>query len=158
MSLKNDRWLLATQFQPIGARQIFPCWDEPRFRTTFELSIMHNSSFTILSNNLPQTKTTNYVNSTKSLTYINSSSKLSTHLVAFAMIKRDDFSRHFGSDTFGMYCRDDIKQHVTFAWNVAKNITDYLKNKWELLKTVNHVIIPRFPDDGISNLGLIYYT
>src|SRR5215469_1271992 len=31
--------ILATQMQPDKARQMFPCWDEPAFRGTFQLSV-----------------------------------------------------------------------------------------------------------------------
>jgi len=152
MSLKNNRWLLATHFQPIGARRIFPCWDEPHVRTTFEILILHNSKYTILSNN-PLQNQFNTTDEALRWTYINSSA-LPTYLMAIAMI---NFPRHFNSEIIGMYCRDDIKQHVTFAWNVAKKVADHLKNEGTLLKTVNHVLIPGFLDDGISNLGLIFY-
>jgi aminopeptidase N len=31
--------LLATRFEPADARRVFPCWDEPSFRATFQLSV-----------------------------------------------------------------------------------------------------------------------
>lgn len=43
-------WLAATQFQPIHARQAFPCYDEIRFRTPFDIQITHHDSYNAISN------------------------------------------------------------------------------------------------------------
>ncbi|XP_024868643.1 aminopeptidase M1-like, partial [Temnothorax curvispinosus] len=48
--IKCGRWLIATHIQTIGARRIFPCWDDPQIRTTFDISIQHPSNSVALSN------------------------------------------------------------------------------------------------------------
>lgn len=49
---KNDifRWLATTHFQPIYARRVFPCFDEPYFKAPFEISIARRKNMTVLSN------------------------------------------------------------------------------------------------------------
>ncbi|KAG5317767.1 AMPN Aminopeptidase, partial [Pseudoatta argentina] len=43
--------LVALDFLPIGVRRIFPCFDEPRFQTTFDIFIAYKYvNYTILSN------------------------------------------------------------------------------------------------------------
>lgn len=44
------RWLAATQFQTTHARSAFPCYDEPAFRTPFNISIKKYKSQIALSN------------------------------------------------------------------------------------------------------------
>ncbi|XP_012223166.1 aminopeptidase N-like [Linepithema humile] len=150
----EKEWLLATHFQPIEARRIFPCWDEPHFTTTFEILLLHHSKYTILSNNFLSQIQYNATNEKLRWTYFNSPLKLPTHLMAFAMI---NFPRHFSNNIISMYCRDDVKNDVTFAWNVITKITDYFILQRKLLIKVNYVLIPNFPDDGLSNWELIFY-
>jgi Peptidase M1 N-terminal domain len=44
------RYILATQNEEIGAREMFPCFDEPDLKATFNVTVGHQSSVTALSN------------------------------------------------------------------------------------------------------------
>ena len=46
----ETRYLAATQFEPRRARLAFPCYDEPSFKTSFTLSIIHHESYHAISN------------------------------------------------------------------------------------------------------------
>jgi aminopeptidase N len=48
--LFSSRWLLTTQFEPVHARRAFPCFDEPAFRATFEISIKNDGRLHAISN------------------------------------------------------------------------------------------------------------
>lgn len=44
------RWFGGTQLEPIHARRVFPCFDEPSFKATFDITIGHHRSLTAISN------------------------------------------------------------------------------------------------------------
>lgn len=44
------RWIVATQFRTTQARSAFPCYDEPNFRTPFNISIKVKENEIALSN------------------------------------------------------------------------------------------------------------
>ena len=43
-------WYIYTQFEPLGARLAFPCFDEPRFKTPFKISIISQKDVRAFSN------------------------------------------------------------------------------------------------------------
>jgi aminopeptidase N len=45
--------MLVTQFEPLDARRMFPGWDEPAFKATFQLSVEMPSDLAVISNTAP---------------------------------------------------------------------------------------------------------
>ena len=43
-------WYATTQFQMVEARQVMPCYDEPRFRAAINVEIQHNKQYNAISN------------------------------------------------------------------------------------------------------------
>ena len=36
---ENDKWYVATQLEAIYARRVFPCYDEPSFKTPWQITL-----------------------------------------------------------------------------------------------------------------------
>lgn len=53
LSLDNEvHYLTATKFEPTYARLAYPCFDEPKFKSTYEISIVHPNHLKALSNEI----------------------------------------------------------------------------------------------------------
>jgi len=150
--LKCDRWLVAAaDFQGAGARQIFPCWDEPAIRSNFTISIKHHQYYKILSNAPMIGNSTDDSNMTT--THFEMTDKISPYLVAVVLFNLDRVS-----DT-DMWCRQHVKQQIEFAQEVAINATLYLSRIFDtrILPKVDYVVIPGFRDEGVESWGLVLY-
>lgn len=44
------RWMGVAQMEPIHARMMFPCFDEPQFRTSFDISVHRLKNMSALAN------------------------------------------------------------------------------------------------------------
>ena len=59
-----EKTLLATQMEPSDARRMFPCWDEPTFRATFQIACVTSAKNVVISN-MPIAKEASLPNSEK---------------------------------------------------------------------------------------------
>ena len=50
------RWFGGTQMETSHARKVLPCWDEPSFKATFDITLGHEGSMSAISN-MPETST-----------------------------------------------------------------------------------------------------
>ena len=47
---KDNSIIFSTQLEPIYARKVFPCFDEPKFKSKFNITIESDKNKTFLSN------------------------------------------------------------------------------------------------------------
>jgi aminopeptidase N len=91
----NDResgrakWIASTLFEPTHARHAFPCYDEIRYRTTFDIAIVHSSTYHVLSN-MPVAQT--QVNGERTTTIFERTLAMPTYNVAFTISDFDFIS------------------------------------------------------------------
>lgn len=69
----------------MGARRVFPCFDEPAFKANFSVTITHPSHYTALSNMPEESK--RVVNTSWNETIFQDTPLMSTYLLSFAVTK-----------------------------------------------------------------------
>ncbi len=83
----DDNNYAFTQFESTDARSAFPCFDEPRFKTSFTLAVTTPADMTVVSNTLAQKVET--VHDTQTRTVFAETARLPTYLIALAIGKLD---------------------------------------------------------------------
>ncbi|XP_077272191.1 glutamyl aminopeptidase-like [Temnothorax americanus] len=156
-SYRNDRgdlkWLIATRTWTMGARRMFPCWDEPKFQAKFTITIEHHAKYTALSNMPISISET--INDT-AITSFNTTPAISTHLIVIVLcdlsISTDENINWRG--------RQQSISDQSFASFIATSFTLYLETEWKELQNfsnVQHVAIPGLLDDGMAKWAFISY-
>ena len=82
-----EKKMLATHFEPVHARKMFPSWDEPAFRATFDIAVEIAEGLTAVSN-MPVSRVSPLLGGRKEVTFARSVS-MPTYLVALFVGEMD---------------------------------------------------------------------
>ncbi|XP_039289977.1 puromycin-sensitive aminopeptidase-like protein isoform X2 [Nilaparvata lugens] len=156
----ETRWLGSTQFESTFARSAFPCFDEPRFRSTFKLSIARDGSRSTISN-MPLESTSNPDPAIGNRVWdiYEESPPMATYLFAFSIF---DFAKITDNSTgrVNVYAQNISIAEGEFIVNEAPTILDVLGNYTNLtfpLTKIDIVAVPDFNAGAMENWGMTTY-
>ncbi|KAL7036535.1 hypothetical protein ACKWTF_008841 [Chironomus riparius] len=156
----QTRYLAATQFQPSSARYAFPCYDEPGFKTPFELSITHDKSYSAIAN----TFGIDFDNGDGTVTTeFERTPVMSSYLVAFVV---SDFAYITNEESRGtretlhrVWTKPDSISKANFALDTSvktlKALEDYCGFDYVLPKVDSAAIPER--NSAMENWGMVTY-
>ncbi|KAG5892307.1 hypothetical protein JTB14_023487 [Gonioctena quinquepunctata] len=154
----DDQVLVATQFEPVQARRAFPCFDEPIFKATFDITIVHPSAYNVLANT-PVKNVTKKGNET--ITTFQTTPPMSTYIVAFIISHFEPALKKGGK--YNVYARKSAEENMEIAKNYGEKLVD-LMGDWIQIKyqdlgnpQVNQIAIPDFAAGAMENWGLITF-
>ncbi|PVH13454.1 uncharacterized protein CXQ87_001558 [Candidozyma duobushaemuli] len=152
----NEKFLISTQFEPIGARRAFPCIDDPARKSHFTISLVHPTKFTALSN-CPISESVK-IDECWSRTRYEKSPLMSTYLVAFVVGELESLK----SETLPIKAWTVVggAEEASFALEVAEKSFPFFENifgyQYPLAK-LDLVAIPDFANSAMENFGLITF-
>ncbi|NXF09709.1 AMPQ Aminopeptidase, partial [Smithornis capensis] len=156
--------LIASQLEPTYARRVYPCFDEPAMKSTFNIRIIHDPSYVALSN-MPAIDVSEMKDENGSLwtvTTFNTSLKMSTYLTAFVICDFDYVTRTERGNEIRIWARKEAIRngYVDYALNITSPILAFLEDilnvTYPLSKT-DLVALPDFGAGGMENWGLLTF-
>ncbi|KAH0534698.1 hypothetical protein KQX54_007077 [Cotesia glomerata] len=154
----NSKYLVATNLREIYARSVFPCWDEPGYRTIYKISVKHPANYHALSN-MPIESTRMLSNRTV-ITAFENTVPISSYQVSVVVSDYKSLSNH--DQKLNVYTKKNDSrffEHVLLEQEkVLLKVEQYTGIPY-ILPTLNSVTVPQFMKASVatSNPGLITY-
>uniref|UniRef100_A0A182PTS8 Aminopeptidase n=1 Tax=Anopheles epiroticus TaxID=199890 RepID=A0A182PTS8_9DIPT len=155
MAGNTMRYLATTHFESTYARSVFPCYDEPAYKATFDVTIRHRTEYRALSNMPAKNSVTDgdYTETTFGTTPL-----MSTYLLAFVISDFKTLSRE--SDRFRVFAAEDKVAHTEYALeflgNSLRTLETFFGRQYQLPK-VDLIALPDFAMGAMENWGLITF-
>ncbi|KAJ6781498.1 hypothetical protein PWT90_06314 [Aphanocladium album] len=155
-------YMVCTQFQPVGARRAFPCFDEPNMKATFSLDIELPTDQTVISNT-PVERTDDAANGLKRVSF-EKTPIMSTYLLAWAI---GDFKyvEGFTEQEYGgkkipvrFYAQAGLEEQGHYAVEETIKAVDFFSKTFGIdypLAKMDVLAVPEFTFGAMENWGLI---
>ncbi|HEY4678199.1 MAG TPA: M1 family metallopeptidase, partial [Candidatus Angelobacter sp.] len=159
LSKSARRQYAVTQFEGTYARMMFPGFDEPAYKATFDLSVIADKGDTAISNGRI-IKDEPLPGFTRHLITFSTSPRMSTYLVALAIGDWQCLERTVDGTPIRVCAEPDKKQYGQFALEAAAQSVHFY-NQWYGIKypfeKLDMLAIPDYEWGGMENTASIFY-
>ena len=150
--------MIASQLEPADARRIFPCWDEPAFKASFELSVIVPKDFLAISN-MPVVSEQDVNAQTKRVAFA-PTPKMSSYLFVLAAGELERLSGEVDGVSVGVVTTKGKREQGRFALDSAIKLlgyyNDYFGEKYPLPK-LDLIALPGGFGGAMENWGGITF-
>ncbi|XP_055618480.1 membrane alanyl aminopeptidase-like [Toxorhynchites rutilus septentrionalis] len=151
-------WMASTQFQQTAARRAFPCFDEPKFKATFQVTINRLEKHKSFSNTPIRTSTSSGDGRVKDV--FEKTPEMSTYLLAFIVA---DYIVNERSN-MGILARSEARNQTDYSLQIGIDVLAAL-DEWIAypysevpeMTRMYMAAVPDFSAGAMENWGLLTY-
>ena len=158
-SSSQAKTMISTQFEPTDARRMFPCWDEPSYKASFNIELIIPQHLEGLSN-MPIKSVKTNKRAMKHIVF-GESPPMSTYILAIVIGELESISHTTKEGTtISIWTTKGNKKLGLFALDTSTRLLDYMNKYFGIpypLKKLDHIAIPDFAAGAMENWGLITY-
>ncbi|XP_062924747.1 aminopeptidase Q-like isoform X1 [Mobula hypostoma] len=159
-----NKSVISSHFEPIYARKVFPCFDEPAIKATFDVRLVHHSQFLALSN-MPAIDFSERLeeDDTWQVTTFDTTLKMSTYLLAFIIADYSYINTTYNGIEIRVWAsKEDIMDgDADYALNITGSILsffeEYFNISYPLLK-LDLIGLPHSLESAMENWGLVTFN
>ncbi len=156
----QESLIAVTDFGPADARRAFPSWDEPEYKTMFDLTLIVPKDHITLTN-MDEVNRRIYSEESEEIKF-GTSPPMSTHLIAIVVGKFDSIEKmtQDGNVLIRVFTPIDRKNEGMFALDFTDKLLSFYKYYFNIsypLPKLDIISIPEFPS-SMETWGLITFT
>ncbi|XP_053175963.1 alanyl (membrane) aminopeptidase-like b [Scomber japonicus] len=151
------RYLAATNLEPTDARKVFPCFDEPEMKATFDVTVKHRKSMSAIGN---AKKKTDNIDGEWETTVFYTTPKMSTYLFAIVVSELDLKCTQHDRVELCMYARPEAIGDTGYAESISLKILKFYEDRFGITYGLNklaQVALPDLNPGAMENWGLVTY-
>src|SRR4051812_3957458 len=159
LSKANNRRYAVSQLEATDARRMFPSFDEPAFKATYDLTAIIDRNDTAISNGAVVSDTPGPGPAQHTVKFA-TTPRMSTYLVALAVGDFECISGDAGGTPVRVCSTPDKKALTGFALESTQRIVEYYNRYYSIkypFKKLDIVAVPDFSAGAMENTGAIFY-
>jgi tricorn protease interacting factor F2/3 len=153
----KEKLLATTQFEAADARRTFPCWDEPKAKATFDVTLIVDSNLTAISN-MPLTSKKKI--GKKTAFKFARSPIMSTYLLYLGVGEFEFLEGRLGKTQIRIITTKGKKMLGKVSLEFTKQFLSYFEDYFQIkypLPKLDMIAIPDFASGAMENWGAITF-
>ncbi|KAK2581484.1 hypothetical protein KPH14_005150 [Odynerus spinipes] len=155
----NRIWLAATHLEPVGARKMFPCFDEPAMKAIFAVDVTVPERYHAFSN-MKAKEVVHYNETSKNWYRFEDTELMSTYLLALVVSDFEHQKNIVAGRNYSVWARPGTSNETSYSLSLMEPLVDtyeqLLKHEYVLTK-LDMVALPDFVSGAMENWGLLTF-